>query len=159
MKKLTKLSTLLAILFTTILYSQQQYPDFSGNWNLNLSKSKLNASWTSGIEKGRTQIFHQEPEFRFWRSFTIKGIEDTLSYSARTTGVEQIEKKDDRITVSSLSWKQDTLCYITHIRLGKKEAVNIAKYYLTENGTELLTDEEFIGPKLKYHNIWVYNKE
>ncbi len=158
MKKSNILITV-SFLFSTVVYSQQQAPDFSGNWKLNLSKSKLQAQWTSGLEKGKAQILHQEPYFRYWRSFTIKGAEDTLSFSMQTNGKEKIEKKEDRTVVNSLSWKQDTLLYISHITLGKKEAVNIAKYYLTENRTIFVTEEEFIGPRQKYRNMWVYEKD
>jgi hypothetical protein len=145
-------------LFASISYSQQ-HPDFSGEWILNLPQSRLQAKWTAGLEKGIVKILHNEPDFRYWRVFIIKGNDDILSFNLQTGGQEKIEKTDDRKATSSLSWKQDTLVYVTRTILGKREAINIARYYLANNDSILVTDEKFTAPKMTYHNLWVFDKK
>ena len=84
----------------------QVKPDFSGEWNLNLEKSKLQAFWTEGLTKGNLKIVHEEPKFNLWRSFTIKGKERLLDYTMETNGKE---KKGKHRTNWTLSWQQGTL--------------------------------------------------
>lgn len=145
-------------LFASISYSQQ-HPDFSGEWILNLPESRLQAKWTAGLEKGIVRILHNEPDFRYWRVFIIKGNDDILSFNLQTSGHEKIEETDDRKVTSSLSWKQDTLVYVTRTISGKREAINIARYHLANNDSTLVTDEKFTAPKMTYHNLWVFDKK
>jgi hypothetical protein len=145
-------------LFVSVSYSQQ-HPDFSGEWILNISESRLQAKWTAGLEKGIVKIVHNEPDFRYWRIFIIKGNDDILTFNLQTAGQEKVEGTNDRKTISSLSWKQDTLLYITRTILGRREAINIARYYLINNDSTLVTDEKFTGPKMTYNNLWVFDKK
>jgi hypothetical protein len=145
-------------LFGSVSYSQQ-HPDFSGEWVLNLFESRLQAQWTKGLEKGIIKIVHNEPDFRYWRVFIIKGNDDILSFNLQTGGQEKVEEVKERKTISSLSWKQDTLLYVTRIITGKKEATNTARYYMAKNDSILITDEKFTAPKMTYHNRWVFDKK
>ena len=129
----------------------QQLPNFSGDWVLNLNKSKLQADWTSGIANGIVKIVHNEPNFSFWRSFTIKGEDQVTSYAILTNGQEQ---KGEYDFIWTLSWKQDTLFLVVR----KHETINAVRYYLSANMMELVADEKFDSPNLSYHNYWVFNK-
>lgn len=145
-------------LFGSVSYSQQ-HPDYSGEWILNLSESRFQAKWTAGLEKGIVKIVHNEPDFRYWRVFIIKGNDDILSFNLQTGGQEKTEESDDRKVISSLSWKQDTLLYVTRTILGKREAINTVRYYLINNDSALVTDEKFTAPKMTYHNLWIFDKK
>lgn len=158
MRKIRILFIAIFSLLVSISYSQQN-SNFSGEWILNLSKSNLQAQWTKDLKNGKVKILHDESNFRYWRNFIIKGIDDTLSFALKIDGQEKIEKLIDRIVISSLSWKYDTLLYITKIIIGKKEAINYVKYYLSKDYSQLITDEKFKGPKMTYHNIWIFEKK
>jgi len=157
MNKLRLLSLAIFSLFVSVSYSQQ-HPDLSGEWMLNLKKSKLEAKWAEGLEKGIVKIVHDEPDFRYWRVFIIKGKDDVLSFALPTGGQEKIEENRDRKVTSSLSWKQDTLICTTKTFTGKRESVNIARYYLIPDSARLVTDEIFTDPRMTYHNLWVFEK-
>jgi hypothetical protein len=158
MNKFRLLSIAVFLLFASVSYSQQ-HPDLSGEWMLNLKKSKLEAKWTEGLEKGIVRIVHDEPDFRYWRVFIIKGKDDVLSFALPTGGQEKIEDTRDRKVTSSLSWKQDTLIYTAKTFAGKRETVNIARYYLIPDSARMVMDELFTAPKMNYHNIWVFEKK
>lgn len=125
-------------LFVSMGYCQQ--PNFSGEWVLNLDKSKLQAYWTSGLTKGNLKIVHNEPNFSFWRSFTIKGKEQVTSYALVSNGQEQ---KGARRTIWSLSWKQDTLIVVVK----RKKMVNAVKYYFSANMMDFVETNILIALK------------
>lgn len=137
------------ILFVSAGYCQQT--NYSGDCALNLNKSKLEAYWTSGITKGIVKIVHNEPNFSFWRSFTIKGKEQVTEYAIQTNGQEQ---KGKHRTTWTLSWKQDTLI----LAVKRKNMLNTVKYYFSAD-RDLVADEYFDSPSMKYHNHWVFEKE
>ena len=135
--------------FMAIGYCQK--PDYSGEWVLNLDKSKLQAAWTNGITKGNMKIVHHEPNFSFWRDFTIKGKEKISSYALVTNGQAQ---KGEHKTIWTLTWKQDTLIVV----VTRKSMINEVKYYFTANA-DFVADEHFEDYKTSYHNHWVFDKK
>jgi hypothetical protein len=64
----------------------QQLPIFTGDWILNLEKSKLQAYWTSGLTYGNFKINHNEPNFSLWRNFTINRKNKVMEYQIPTNG-------------------------------------------------------------------------
>jgi len=137
--------------FVTMSFCQQP-PNFSGDWVLNLNKSKLRADWTSGLTNGIIKIVHNEPNFSFWRSFTINGKDEVKSYEMLTNGQEQ---KDKYNFIWTLSWKQDTLLFI----IQNHETISDVRYYHSENKKEFVADEKYDSPNMSYHNLWILEKK
>jgi hypothetical protein len=134
--------------FMEIGYCQK--PEFSGEYVLNIDKSKLQATWTAGLTKGDLKIVYHEPNFSFWRNFTINGKEKITSYALVTNGQPQ---KGEHKTIWTLTWKQDTLSVL----VTRKSMINEVKYYFTANG-DFVADEHFEDYKTSYHNHWVFDK-
>ena len=130
----------------------QAKPDFSGEWNLNPEKSKLQAFWTDGLTYGNIRITHNEPVFNLRRSFTIKRKEKLLNYTLETN---ETGKKGEHKTTWSLSWKQDTL----ELVIVRKSMVNAVKYYMSELKDEFVAEEHFNSPKMNYINLWVFDSK
>ena len=86
--KIQSCSVIVLVLFVSAGFSQQR-SDFSGDWILNLNKSKLQANWATGLTYGNFKIDHQEPNFSLWRTFTIKGKEQVMDFKIPTNGQKQ----------------------------------------------------------------------
>jgi hypothetical protein len=151
MKRRSISLSIVLTLFVSISYCQQ-LPNFSGDWVLNLSKSKLQADWTSGLTNGIFKIVHNEPNFSFWRSFTIKGKDKVAAYEIPTNGQEQ---KGKHKTIWSLSWKQDTLVLVVRRH---EMTIDSVRYSLSTDKMKFFADERVDIPK-SYHNHWVFDKK
>ncbi len=140
----------LVILFQFSRGFSQQLPDFSGDWVLNPDESKLEAYWTANLTDGNIKIAHEEPDFSFWRSFTIKNKDRITSYKLITDGQEQ---KGKHHTFWRLYWQQNTLVLIVR-RHGI--AIDSVRYSLSTDRLKLTADENVDTPTLTYHNLWIF---
>jgi hypothetical protein len=157
MKTLHAKFTIILSLFVITTYGQER-SDFSGEWVLNIAKSKVQENGFSEILRGRAKTSYDDFNFKFWRCLSFKGIEDTLSFSSPVNGQEQIQETEFRKTVLTLSWEMDTLKYVFQSSLGKNTATRVTKFYLSGNALVLVADEKFIAPKMSYHNLYVYDR-
>ncbi len=139
------------ILLMSKVYGQQ-LPDFSGDWVLNFDKSKLQASWTSGLTYGNFKIKHKEPNFSLWRTFTINGKEQVVDFELTTNGQEQ---KGKHKTLWSLSWEKDTLVLVIRRH---EMTIDSVRYSLSADRNEFVADERVDIPREQYHNYWVFDK-
>jgi hypothetical protein len=140
------------ILFIHSAYSQEK-PYFSGDWILNLDKSKLQAYWTAGLTYGNFKISHNEPKFSLWRTFTIKGKDKIMAYDIQINGQEQ---KGKHKTIWTLSWEQDTLVFVVKRH---EMTIDSVRYSISPGRTEFIANERVDTPKLKYYNHWVFDKK
>ena len=135
-----------------------QKPDFSGTWVLNLDKSRLQIE--DKIESGTFTIEHKEPDFRFSRVFVVGGKDDAVSYALTADGREKIVKEPGRTTTSRLYWDGDVLVLDERIVLGDgREATNVVRYSLRDEGKSLVAEEKFRGPRHKHDNLWVAERK
>jgi len=133
-------------------------PDFSGNWVFNAEKSKLQIQVK--LESAMFTIDHKEPDFRFSRVFVVDGRPDSFSYALRTDGNEQVKTEGGRTTHSRLFWDGDVLVFDVRIVLTDgREATNVVRYSLRDNGSTFVAEEKFRGPVLKYDNLWVADRK
>lgn len=145
-------------LFMVYPLDSQQKPDFSGQWTFNKEKSKLGIAELANLEKGTVKIEHNDPIFKMYRTFTIDGQDDSISLDLKADGKEIETTEDSYKTYSRLSWEGDTLVFVTRYVASEGEATNTVKYRLLDNGKTLQADENFVGPKLHYNNMWVFEK-
>ena len=157
MKKI--FSTLLfTILLSFSLFCTQTTVDFSGVWLLNKERSQFQLKILEKLEKGIIKIDHEEPDFRLSRVFTMDGKNDSLTLELTTDGKEKISQEGNQKHISRLFWEGDTLVFITRIIAPQGEATNIVRYRLKDSGRTLEAEEQFRGPRLKYDNLWVLDK-
>jgi len=148
----------LSVLLSFSFVYTQTIVDFSGEWLLNKERSQFQLKILDSLEKGVVRIDHKEPVFRLHRVFTSNGHDDSLSYELTTDGKEATTQEGDQKHISRLYWEEDTLVYVTRIFAPQGEATNTVRYHLEENGRTLQTEEQFSGPRLKYDNLWVFEK-
>ncbi len=142
--------------FGLILLYPAQKPDFSGIWRFNPEKSSLQITPpTASI----FQIDHQEPYFKIVRTHIFGEKSDTWGIQLTTDGKEFIQEESGEKLVGHLYWDGDILVFDTKIFLKNREASNIVRYELSEDGKTLTATERFRGPAVKYDNIWIFEKD
>jgi hypothetical protein len=133
-----------------------QKPNFSGVWKFDPDKSSLQIPPpTSSI----FQIEHQEPSFNMVRTHIYSEKSDTWSIHLTTDGKEFVQEENGEKLVGRLYWEDDTLVFDSKIYTRTREASNIVRYELSEDGKTLTAIERFRGPAVKYDNIWVFEKD
>jgi hypothetical protein len=133
-----------------------QKPDFSGTWKFNPEKSKLQIPVPSS---STFVVDHKEPKFHLTRTHVYDGKPDTWSIDLTTDGKEVIQREEDRTLRVRLYWEGNDLIFDSLIVLEDRQATNIVRYQLSPDGKTFTATESFRGPKLKYDNIWVFDKE
>lgn len=131
-------------------------PDFSGVWKLNLQASHLEIP---APDSGVFRVEHKDPVFHLSRTFIKGGQEDTWTIDLITNGTEVVQEEKTETFRGRLSWKESDLVLDSTITVGSRTAVNTVTYHLSNEGRTLTTTESFRGPRLKYDNIWVFDKE
>jgi hypothetical protein len=131
-------------------------PDFSGTWKLNLDKSTLE------IPPPDSSVFyvdHKEPDFRLKRTHVFNGKPNTWGVDLTTDGKEAVQKEANGEVHIKLYWDGDALIFDSYLLTGKSKATNVVRYVLSEDSKVFTADERFSGPRLKYHNIWVFDRQ
>jgi hypothetical protein len=157
-KGLTVMAGILWILAAAGLASNEDAakPNFSGVWNLDLQKSKLQ---TPAPDSGVFNIDHKEPSFHLSRTFMQGGQSDTWSIDQTTDGKEVIQEEQTETFRGRLKWDGTDLILDSTISIKGRTATNVVRYHLSEDGRTFTATESFRGPRLKYDNIWVFDKE
>jgi hypothetical protein len=130
--------------------------DFSGVWKFNPEKSRLQVPVPSA---STFVIEHEEPRFHLTRTHVYDGKPDTWSIDLTTDGTEVIQQEGDQTLHIRLYWEGNQLIFDSKIILGEREATNVVRYGLSEDGKTFTATESFRGPRLKYDNTWVFDKE
>lgn len=139
------------------LWGQEpQRPNFSGVWKFNPAKSKLQ---TPAPTASVFRIDHKEPGFDLSRTHTYGEKSDTWGIRLTTDGKEVIQEEEGRKTLVRLTWEGNELVFDSRIVLKDREATNVVRYSLSEDGKILTATERFRGPVVKYDNLWVFDKE
>jgi hypothetical protein len=157
MRKQTIAAISLAVMLTLSLVAGQvaAKPDFSGVWNLDLQKSKLQIPVP---DSGVFNIDHKEPAFRLSRTFLKGGQSDTWSVDLTTDGKEVVQEEKTETFRGRLRWEGSDLVLDSTISIKDRTATNVVRYHLSADGRTLTATENFKGPRLKYENVWVFNK-
>jgi ketosteroid isomerase-like protein len=135
----------------------QQKPDFSGEWTLSMRRSRLEADWARGIERGVVRIAHGEPRFDFERTFTTQGEDSQASYTLTTDGVAVEQVSGPRTESSRMYWEGDVLVLSQTLEGPMGVGTNIVHYRLLEGGRVLEASERTTGPGA-YSNLWLFEK-
>jgi hypothetical protein len=159
--RVSLITLVILLISTSVAYeiSAQQKPDFSGVWIINKDKSNLQLKFLEKLERASAIIEHKDPHFRLNRVFTIDGQDNSLTLEVKTDGIERSSQEGNQTHHSRLYWEGDTLVFVTRIIAPQREGTNTVRYQLDENGTILKADEKFRGPRLKYDNVWVFEKQ
>jgi hypothetical protein len=150
---------LLAWIFVTVPVGGQPKPNFSGDWVLDLSSSRLHADFAV-LERGTVRIVHDEASFSFHRTFVVKGQPNEVSYEVTTDGRQhRSTSRSGGITLATMSWEQAALVLrqrITDPKVG--ELSNVVRYELLDAGRTLQATEDFEGAGRSHHNVWIFRR-
>jgi len=156
-KGLIAMVGILWILAVTGLASNEDAvkPNFSGVWNLSLQKSKLQIP---APDSGVFTLDHKEPSFHLSRTFVKGGQSDVWSIGLTTDGREVVQEEKTETFRGRLSWEGNDLVLNSTITITDRTATNVVRYHLSDDGLTLTATESFRGPRLKYDNVWVFDK-
>jgi hypothetical protein len=135
---------------------EPQKPDFSGVWKFNPEKSKLQIPPPSS---STFRVDHREPEFHLSRTHVYDGKPDIWGIDLTTDGKEVIQQEGEQTLRARLYWEGNQLVFDSKIVFKDREASNIVRYQLSEEGETFTAYESFRGPRHKYDNVWVFDKE
>jgi len=131
-------------------------PDFSGTWRFNAEKSRLQ------IPPPDSSTFHieqKESDFFLTRTHVYQGKADTFSIRLTTDGKEVAQEMSGRTVRVRLNWEGSDLIFDSILAVSGREASNVVRYHLSEDGKTFIATERFRGPELKYDNVWVFDRE
>jgi len=148
---------LLIVAVTGLASSEDAAPtNFSGVWNLNLQKSTLQIP---APDSGVFNIDHKEPRFHLSRTFIKGGQSDSWSIDLTTDGKEVVQEEKTETFRGRLKWDGLDLILDSTISLKGRTATNVVRYHLSKDGKTFTATESFRGPRRKYDNVWVFDKE
>jgi hypothetical protein len=145
---------LLILLVTPICSQPGAKPDFSGTWNLNPAKSRLEIPPPTS---STFYITHKDPVFRLKRTHVYGTKSNTWSIELIADGPEVVQKEDD--FHARLSWRQDALVLESYWIYRGAKTTNTVRYTLSNGGKVFTADENLAGPKVRHHNVWVFDRQ
>ncbi len=154
---------LLCVLFALSLSacvspSTPPHPDFSGRWVIDKVNTQLQVPSLATLQNAVVVIEHRESTFKFQRTFTIAGSENTFSYELTTDGKEVVTQVPGQEQHSRLTWEGDQLVFSMRIVTPNDEAIDTVHYQLVKGGNVPQADESYRGA-INASNHWVFNKE
>ena len=153
LNRFSRCATLVALLAVPFWIQAGAKPDFSGTWELNLAKSKLEIPPPTS---STFYITHQEPVFRLKRTHVYSGKANTWSIELISDGPEVVQTEDN--FHARLVWKQDALVLESYWIDGGVKTTNTVRYRLSKDGKVFTADERVSGPKVKHLNVWVFDR-
>lgn len=129
-----------------------QHPNFSGVWEVDFQKSRLE------IEAPSSSTFvmdHKDPALTLTRTHRAEGYEDTITLALSTDGSLCINHKGEVEIRSTCVWQGSALCFRSEVLARGIRAENTVVYEMSDDGREIVADETFQGPPRNYHNRWV----
>jgi hypothetical protein len=146
-------------LLACLMVAEGGHPNFTGVWVLNLQRSVLELEQARRIDGGRLDITHADPVFKFRRTFRVADRSYPFTYELWTDGSEAEGERDGRHFRSRLVWEGDALVYSTRFIRAEGASTNVVRYTIEDKGHTLRADETFNGPQLRYHNVWVFDRQ
>jgi hypothetical protein len=131
-------------------------PNFTGHWNLNREKSKLQ------IPPPTSSLFdieHSDPKFRLQRTLVFGEQSNTITLDLTIDGQEHVHEIGGAKARIRLSWDGDTLVGDMKVAANDDEGTNVVSYSLENGGQTLVANESFRSSKQSYDNIWVLDKQ
>jgi hypothetical protein len=148
---------LLYAAFPALVAGQEaQKPNFSGIWQFNPQKSKLQIPQPTS---STFRIDHREPQFILSRTHVYDGESDTWGIGLTTDGKEVVRQEKGQTIYCRLYWEGSELVFNSRIVMSGDEAANIVRYQLSPDGQTFTAIERFRAPRLQYDNVWVFDKQ
>jgi hypothetical protein len=131
-------------------------PNFTGKWNFNLAKSKLEIPPPTS---SRFVVDHREPKFRLTRTHIYAERSDTITVEFTTDGKESVQDFGERRARIRAHWEGTTLVAEMSVTAREGEGANVVRYSLQDRGKTLVAVERFRSATLNYDNTWVFDRE
>ena len=127
-------------------------PDFSGEWILDRTASRLSPS-AAGIVTARLQIEHYDPRIRCTGKFSSS--DDAIEFTFdRLAGGSKVVKSENE--TSRCYWEQDALVTEDRIELADAAFVMTWRYELSGDARRLRCTERIRGGGRDQDNVWEF---
>ncbi len=130
-------------------------PDFSGTWEFNPEKSKLESAVPT---KSIFVIQHREPTFKLTRTHTRGQTSDTLTFEYSTDGKEHYRKEGEAESWARMTWLGDELVLDMKMSYRGEEGTNVVHYRLADGGQTFIAAEWYHFSSTQRHNLWVFDR-
>jgi hypothetical protein len=147
-----KINVLLILtgLFFYQLPGSAQTASYSGTWQLNFEKSKLEHR-PNGLTTSMFVITQQDDKFRLTRYHIFGDKKKKISFQTVADGKTRRVKL---LFKCKLEWKGKDLL----VTLWRKNFSNVVYYKYGSTENELIADEVFKSKPSSHHNIWVFDR-
>jgi nuclear transport factor 2 (NTF2) superfamily protein len=149
---ITALGLLLA---TAAAAGAEKKPDFSGTWEFNPAKSRLEMTAPT---KSTFWIEHRDGKFKLTRTHVWDGRWDTMSFEAPTDGEEHYEKSEFSESWTRLYWMGQELVLDMKLADRGERGTNVVHCRLANAGETLVAAEWYHMPGAQHHNLWVLDR-
>jgi len=149
----------LGFLLVALAASAQVTPDFSGTWSFNKARSAFEYKPLDQIERMVAVIEHQEPLFKFKRTYQMGGQDESDSFEHCTDGREVEGQEGSWKAFYSMRWDGDVLVRDIRLLTSRGEAHNTFRYSLLEGGKVLRVEEQYKGPLHTFNNLWIFDRQ
>ena len=153
--RILKVAALVLLLTTALAAEEGMKPDFSGTWEFNPEKSRLERPAPT---KSIFVIEHQDPIFKLTRTHTWGERSDTLSFEVTTDGKEHHQKEGEYESWARMTWLGEELVLDMKMEFRGEQGTNVVHYRLTDGGKTFVAAEWYHMPSKQNHNLWVFDR-
>jgi len=143
------------LLTTALTAGDGTKPDFSGTWEFNPEKSRLEMTAPT---KSVFVIEHQDPSFKLTRTHTWGEKSDTLSFEVTTDGKEHYRKDGDHESWTRMTWMGEELVLDMKLAFRGEKGTNVVHYRLADGGETFIAAEWYHMASRQHHNLWVFDR-
>jgi hypothetical protein len=144
--------------FGAVITVAQAKPDFSGEWVLNRSASKLSPG-ADGMQSGVVKIEHRDPAFRYDAEFASATAPIRYQFELQSDGRDVAATQKGLESVSSLRWDGNILVFTGRIKRPDGDLTIIFRYELVDGGRRLRAVEELRGRGRDQDNVWIFDRK
>jgi hypothetical protein len=129
-------------------------PDFSGNWRLDVSRSRIHAQHSP---TERLNIEHAAPDIRC--ALRSDGTNPTPVWLVRTDGRESRSKIGENEWVTIAKWEGAALLVNTIVRKPRGQYTDMQRWRRSRDGSTLTIRRDIVDARGESESVLVYAKE
>jgi hypothetical protein len=133
----------------------EAHPNFSGSWELDLERSKLEVP--APVATTLT-IRHKDDDFHLLATHVYQDRSRTVTFHLPIDGQEHLIEEDGVTQHITLSWSGPTLLLQAYWMEGGVKSTNTARYTVSRDGKSLgVRETEHIRGR-EFRNTWVFRR-
>ena len=130
-------------------------PNFTGSWELDLQRSKLEVPAPLATT---LTIRQKDDDFHLLATHVYQDRSRTVTFHLSIDGKEQLIEEDGLIQHLTLSWQGLTLVLQAYWMEGDIKSTDVARYTLSRDGKSLAIRETENIRGREFRNTWVFRR-